>query len=114
VHALSLNTHSQVKIEDITGQEEADRSDDEPPGLEDATPSGQGATAQDKANKQSRTEKKSRKAIQKLGMKPVSGIIRVTVKKAKSVCYPLERFSLNCPPHYALTFLHPLASTPHS
>jgi nascent polypeptide-associated complex subunit alpha len=35
--------------------------------------------------KQSRSEKKSRKAMQKLGMKPVPGIIRCTVKKSKNV-----------------------------
>jgi hypothetical protein len=36
-------------------------------------------------SKQSRSEKKSRKAMQKLGMKPVPGIIRCTVKKSKNV-----------------------------
>ncbi len=35
--------------------------------------------------KQSRPEKKSRKAIQKLGMKPVPGVTRVTIKKSKNV-----------------------------
>jgi hypothetical protein len=35
--------------------------------------------------KQSRSEKKSRKAMLKLGMKPVSGVIRVTIKKSKNV-----------------------------
>jgi nascent polypeptide-associated complex subunit alpha len=35
--------------------------------------------------KQSRPEKKSRKAIQKLGMKPVPGVSRVTIKKSKNV-----------------------------
>lgn len=36
--------------------------------------------------KQSRSEKKSRKAMQKLGMKPVPGVSRVTIKKSKNVC----------------------------
>ena len=35
--------------------------------------------------KQSRSEKKSRKAMQKLGMKPVPGVHRVTIKKSKNV-----------------------------
>jgi hypothetical protein len=35
--------------------------------------------------KQSRSEKKSRKAMQKLGMKPVPGVTRVTIKKSKNV-----------------------------
>lgn len=37
-------------------------------------------------SKQSRGEKKSRKAMQKLGMKPVTGVTRVTIKKSKNVC----------------------------
>ena len=36
-------------------------------------------------SKQSRSEKKSRKAMQKLGMKPVPGVSRVTIKKSKNV-----------------------------
>ena len=35
--------------------------------------------------KQSRGEKKSRKAMQKLGMKPVTDVSRVTIKKSKNV-----------------------------
>lgn len=38
-----------------------------------------------KGGKQSRSEKKSRKAVQKLGMKPVTGVSRVTIKKSKNV-----------------------------
>lgn len=36
-------------------------------------------------SKQSRSEKKSRKAMLKLGMKPVPGVHRVTIKKSKNV-----------------------------
>lgn len=36
-------------------------------------------------SKQSRGEKKSRKAMQKLGMKPVTDVSRVTIKKSKNV-----------------------------
>lgn len=74
-----------VKIEEIVDEKKEDHSDEEPPGLEEA-PTGGDAEGQDKSTKQSRSEKKSRKAIQKLGMKPVTGIIRVTVKKSKGVC----------------------------
>merc|ERR1712100_621503 len=41
--------------------------------------------------KQSRSEKKSRKAIQKLGMKPVPGIMRVTVKKSKNILFVISK-----------------------
>jgi nascent polypeptide-associated complex subunit alpha len=40
--------------------------------------------------KQNRSEKKSRKAIAKLGMTPVPGILRVTVKKSKAVCFVIS------------------------
>lgn len=43
---------------------------------------GAGAT---EGSKQSRSEKKSRKAMMKLGMKPVTGVSRITIKRAKNV-----------------------------
>ena len=39
----------------------------------------------ERRGKQSRSEKKSRKAMQKLGMKPVPGVARVQIKKSKNV-----------------------------
>merc|ERR1712006_4389 len=41
--------------------------------------------------KQNRTEKKSRKAVAKLGMKPVPGIVRVTVKKSKNILFVISK-----------------------
>merc|ERR1712086_1138319 len=43
------------------------------------------------AGKQNRSEKKSRKAVQKLGMKPVPGIVRVTVKKSKNILFVISK-----------------------
>ncbi|KAI8470593.1 MAG: nascent polypeptide-associated complex subunit alpha-like protein [Monoraphidium minutum] len=40
--------------------------------------------------KQSRSEKKSRKAMQKLGMKPVTGVSRVTIKKSKNILFVIQ------------------------
>merc|ERR1712194_968073 len=37
-----------------------------------------------------RQEKKSRKAVQKLGMKPVPGIVRVTIKKSKNILFVIS------------------------
>lgn len=57
--------------------------------------------------RQSRSEKKSRKAMQKLGMKPVPGVSRVTIKKSKNVrSYPQlvslwERLQLSARHHAA-------------
>mmetsp|Transcript_8159 Transcript_8159/g.23455 ORF Transcript_8159/g.23455 Transcript_8159/m.23455 type:complete len:194 (-) Transcript_8159:33-614(-) len=41
--------------------------------------------------KQNRNEKKSRKAMQKLGMRPVPGVLRVTVKKSKNVLFVINK-----------------------
>ena len=38
-----------------------------------------------RGGKANRSEKKSRKAMQKLGMRPVSDIMRVTIKKSKNI-----------------------------
>merc|ERR1712157_51613 len=38
-----------------------------------------------------RSEKKSRKAVAKLGMKPVPGIVRVTVKKSKNILFVISQ-----------------------
>ncbi len=44
--------------------------------------------------KQSRSEKKSRKAMQKLGMKPVPGVMRVQIRKSKNVSGQHRRLGL--------------------
>merc|ERR1712217_597459 len=44
----------------------------------------------DAAAKQNRAEKKSRKAVSKLGMKPLPGIVRVTVKKSKNILFVIS------------------------
>lgn len=42
-------------------------------------------------HKQSRSEKKARKAIQKLGLKQVPGITRVTMKKSKNIIFVISK-----------------------
>ncbi|XP_073045239.1 nascent polypeptide-associated complex subunit alpha-like protein 2 [Primulina eburnea] len=69
-----------VKEDDDNG-DEADDSDDEGDDKEDGTP----------GSKQSRSEKKSRKAMLKLGMKPVTGVSRVTVKRTKNVLFFISK-----------------------
>ena len=59
---------------------ELSSDDDDVPDPADADGEGKG--------KQSRSEKKSRKAMQKLGMKPVPGVMRVTIKKSKNARSP--------------------------
>jgi len=72
------------KVEDV--EVDDDDSDDDMPALEDQEAGGDG-----KGGKQNRSEKKARKAVQKLGMKQVPGIVRVTVKKAKNILFVISK-----------------------
>merc|ERR1712194_151415 len=65
-------------------------SDDEIPELEEA-PVEEAGTEAVPDTKQNRSEKKSRKAMQKLGMRPVPGVLRVTVKKSKNVLFVISK-----------------------
>lgn len=49
------------------------------------------AAGGEQAKQQNRNEKKSRKLIQKLGMRPVPGVLRVTVKKSKNVLFVINK-----------------------
>merc|ERR1712220_44811 len=44
-----------------------------------------------KPAKQNRSEKKTRRAMNKLGMKPVEGVLRVTVKKSKNILFVISK-----------------------
>merc|ERR1712224_863055 len=77
-----MSAEDEVKV----AQEDSDEStDDDMPEMEE----GEAGDGEGKG-KQSRSEKKSRKAMQKLGMKPVQGIIRVTVKKSKNILFVIK------------------------
>ncbi|CAH1446607.1 unnamed protein product [Lactuca virosa] len=74
-----------VKEEDDHNDEDADDSDDDDDDKED------GAQCGSESSKQSRSEKKSRKAMLKLGMKPVLGVSRVTIKRAKNIMFFISK-----------------------
>merc|ERR1712199_43544 len=77
-----MSKEDEVKV----AAEDSDEStDDDMPDMEDAEEDAAGGKG-----KQSRSEKKSRKAMQKLGMKPGPGIIRVTVKKSKNILFVIK------------------------
>jgi len=88
------------KKEGVVEEEEEDDEDDIPE-LEDVTEAGAagagaggvgGEGAGDSVKgKQSRNEKKARKALQKLGLKSVPGIWRVTIKKSKNVPFAISK-----------------------
>lgn len=57
-----------------------------------ATAAGMAGDGEDEGEvKHSRAEKKSRKALQKLGLKTVSGVTRVTVKKNKNYLFVISK-----------------------
>ena len=70
--------------DDVPELEEAD----DVPELEESGASG--AAAGESGN-HNRAEKKSRKAMQKLGMRPVPGIYRMSVKKSNQVLFVINR-----------------------
>eukprot|EP00578_Thalassiosira_sp_NH16_P017187 CAMPEP_0181107150 /NCGR_PEP_ID=MMETSP1071-20121207/16925_1 /TAXON_ID=35127 /ORGANISM="Thalassiosira sp., Strain NH16" /LENGTH=198 /DNA_ID=CAMNT_0023190631 /DNA_START=90 /DNA_END=686 /DNA_ORIENTATION=- len=75
--------------------------DDEVPDLEEAgddvpelEEAGAGAAAQPAQAEQAihnRAEKKSRKAMQKLGMRPIPGVVRMSVKKSNQVLFVITQ-----------------------
>merc|ERR1719230_319892 len=76
---------AKVEEDPVIEDEEEDTTDDDMPEMED----GEDGDAKGRS-KQSRSEKKSRKAMAKLGMKPVPGIIRVTIKKSKNILFVIK------------------------
>merc|ERR1711965_307358 len=79
---VKMSVEDEVKVSAEDSDEES--TDEDMPEMEegDGESGGKG--------KQSRSEKKSRKAMAKLGMKPVAGIIRVTVKKSKNILFVIK------------------------
>ncbi|KAI5595955.1 hypothetical protein POPTR_003G190800v4 [Populus trichocarpa] len=63
--------------------DEDDKDEDEAEGQQDGDVGGR--------SKQSRSEKKSRKAMLKLGMKTIPGVSRVTVKKSKNILFVISK-----------------------
>jgi len=78
----------------VEPEDDSDDSDDEMPQLEGAdsgpTPGVMTDEQMSKA-KQTRSEKKARKAISKLGLKPVTGVARVTIKKSKNILFVIQK-----------------------
>merc|ERR1711881_19167 len=81
--ASKMSAEEVVKVSQEDSDEE-DSTDEDMPEMEDGEDGASGKS------KQSRSEKKSRKAMQKLGMKPVPGIVRVTVKKSKNILFVIK------------------------
>lgn len=74
------------EVVEIQNGSDAESDDDEPPALEQGD-----AAPQVQASKQSRQEKKARKSIAKLGLKPVPGVTRVAIRKSKAMLFVINK-----------------------
>lgn len=87
----------EVVVEDVKEEEHEDEEeDDDDDEDDDKDEAGQGIA---EGSKQSRSEKKSRKAMLKLGMKPVTGVSRVTIKRAKNILFFISKPDVFKSPH---------------
>uniref|UniRef100_A0A7N0TQW3 NAC-A/B domain-containing protein n=1 Tax=Kalanchoe fedtschenkoi TaxID=63787 RepID=A0A7N0TQW3_KALFE len=78
--------HDEPTVEDEDDDDDEEDDDEDDDGVEGQL-DGEGGGR----SKQSRSEKKSRKAMLKLGMKPITGVSRVTVKKSKNILFVISK-----------------------
>ncbi|XP_050387002.1 nascent polypeptide-associated complex subunit alpha-like protein 1 [Argentina anserina] len=74
----------------VEEEDDDDEDDDDDDDKDDDEVEGQDGEASGRS-KQSRSEKKSRKAMLKLGMKSIPGVSRVTVKKSKNILFVISK-----------------------
>ncbi|CAL1377109.1 unnamed protein product [Linum trigynum] len=86
LEAQKLQDPEQPVVEDDEDDDEDDEDDDDKD-EDDLEGLGDGSGR----SKQTRSEKKSRKAMLKLGMKPMTGVSRVTVKKSKNILFVISK-----------------------
>ncbi|KAF5732458.1 nascent polypeptide-associated complex subunit alpha-like protein 2 [Tripterygium wilfordii] len=77
-------------VEDVK-DDEKDEDDDDDDDDDDEDEKEDGTQGANESSKQSRSEKKSRKAMLKLGMKPVTGVTRVTIKRTKNILFFISK-----------------------
>ncbi|CAL9232322.1 unnamed protein product [Arabidopsis halleri] len=82
---MKLQKENDVVVEDV---KDVDDDDDDVDDDDDEIADG---AAENESSKQSRSEKKSRKAMLKLGMKPVTDVSRVTIKRSKNVLFVISK-----------------------
>ncbi|XP_076933139.1 nascent polypeptide-associated complex subunit alpha-like protein 2 [Bidens hawaiensis] len=75
-------------VEDVKEEDDHNEDDDSDDDEDDKEDGAQGGS---ESSKQSRSEKKSRKAMLKLGMKPILGVSRVTIKRAKNIMFFISK-----------------------
>ncbi|XP_062119950.1 nascent polypeptide-associated complex subunit alpha-like protein 2 [Humulus lupulus] len=93
----STQSEDEVIVEDVKDDKDEDDEDDDDDDEEDDEDVG--LPGPDGTPKQSRSEKKSRKAMLKLGMKPVTGVSRVTIKRTKNILFFISKPDVFKSPH---------------
>eukprot|EP01031_Cornospumella_fuschlensis_P043917 gene43917-53694_t len=82
---MANTTAEDPKVEQL----ESDDSDDEVDQQQNNNNTAADAAEEEKGT--TRGEKKARKAILKLGMKPIPGVVRVTMKKSKNIMFVVAK-----------------------
>ncbi|XP_027352657.1 nascent polypeptide-associated complex subunit alpha-like protein 1 isoform X5 [Abrus precatorius] len=88
--AQHLEQHKIHDDEPVVEDDDDDEEDDDEDEDDDKDDNAEEGDASGRS-KQTRSEKKSRKAMLKLGMKPVTGVSRVTVKKSKNILFVISK-----------------------
>ena len=88
VAAAELDSDDDNSSGSSVGMPTLEDQEDAPPPAQPAAAAGGGDGG---GAKQNRAEKKNRKAMQKLGMKAVPDVVRVTVKKSKNILFLLSK-----------------------
>jgi len=86
--AAKVQEAEKVKLEEGKGE---DDTGDESESSDEEETKGETGEPLSEQHKQSRSEKKARKAIQKLGLKQVPGINRVTMRKSKNIIFVISK-----------------------
>ncbi|KAI4323625.1 hypothetical protein L6164_023217 [Bauhinia variegata] len=89
-HLEQQKIHDDKPVVEDDDEEEDEDEEDEDEDKDDDGDDHQDGDASGRS-KQSRSEKKSRKAMLKLGMKPIPGVSRVTVKKSKNILFVISK-----------------------
>ncbi|XP_031493616.1 nascent polypeptide-associated complex subunit alpha-like protein 1 [Nymphaea colorata] len=90
-HLEEQKLHQDEPIVEDDDEDEEDDDDDDDDDEKDEHAEGQQEGDASGRSKQSRSEKKSRKAMLKLGMRPVPGVSRVTIKKSKNILFVISK-----------------------
>ncbi len=95
----NINFETKEQVEKHTSGDSSSDEDEETPGAQVITEeqakvaeaAGLSEQVTEKGSKQSRSEKKARKLFSKLGLKPVHGVSRVSIRKSKSILFVINK-----------------------